>query len=128
MPGKTITAQQVRLYMEHRKQGETQAAASAKAGLSQRTGRRIETGEVPALEQTRRHWRTRKDPFAEVWDGEVVPLLKKQPALNAITLFEDLENMGSSLSSFLLGNKGKSKGLPPLPHVSGAHGKIHPGV
>jgi hypothetical protein len=92
MPGKTITAQQVRLYMEHRKQGETQAAASAKAGLSQRTGRRIETGEVPALEQTPRHWRTRKDPFTEVWDGEVVPLLEKQPALNAITLFEDLQD------------------------------------
>ncbi len=92
MPGKTITAQQVRLYMEHRKQGETQAVASAKAGMSQRTGRRIETGEVPALEQQPRHWRTRKDPFAKVWDGEVVPLLEKQPALNAITLFEDLQD------------------------------------
>jgi hypothetical protein len=59
MPGKTITAQQVRLYMEHRKQGETQAAASAKAGLSQRTGRRIETGEIRVQEAQQRHWRTR---------------------------------------------------------------------
>ncbi len=45
MPGKSITVQQVRLYMTHRKQGETQATAGAKGGMSERTGRRIEAGE-----------------------------------------------------------------------------------
>jgi hypothetical protein len=44
------------------------------------------------LESEERHWRTRKDPFAEVWDSEVVPLLDKQPRLNATTLFEDLQD------------------------------------
>ena len=91
MPGKHITPQQVRLYMTHRKQGRTQAAAGAKGGMSERTGRRIETGEVEALERAQRHWRTRKDPFAQVWDSEVVPLLEGQPALSATTLFEDLQ-------------------------------------
>ena len=59
MPGKHITTQQVRLYMTHRKQGETQATAGAKGGMSERTGRRIETGEGKALEGAQRHWRTR---------------------------------------------------------------------
>jgi len=92
MPGKSITAQQVRLYMTHRKQGESQAVASAKSGISERTGRRIETGEVRVQEPQQRHWRTRKDPFAEVWDSEIVLLLERQPALNATTLFEDLQD------------------------------------
>ena len=78
--------------MSHRKQGEPQASASAKAGISERTGRRIEADQVNPLESKERHWRTRKDPFAEVWDREVVPLLEEQPRLNATTLFEDLQD------------------------------------
>ncbi len=92
MSGKQITQQQVRLYMTHRKQGETQAQASAKAGVSERTGRRIEIGEVGPGKDAGRPWRTRKDPFAQVWDGEVVPLLEERPALNATTLFEELQD------------------------------------
>jgi len=78
--------------MSHRKQGEAQASASARAGVSERTGRRIEAGQLNPLENKDRHWRTRKDPFAEVWDSEVVPLLEEQPRLNATTLFEDLQD------------------------------------
>jgi transposase InsO family protein len=91
MPGKHITTQQVRLYMTHRKQGDTQALAGAKAGLSERTGRRIEAGKPIPGAPAERSWRTRKDPFAEVWDSEVVPRLERQPALSATTLFEDLQ-------------------------------------
>ena len=40
MSGKQITDQQVRLYMDERKQGRTQLAAAAKASLSERTARR----------------------------------------------------------------------------------------
>ncbi len=78
--------------MSQRKQGEAQASASAKAGVSERTGRRIEAGQVEPWENEERHWRTRKDPFAEVWDSEVLVLLEKQPRLNATTLFEDLQD------------------------------------
>ena len=91
MPGKHITTQQIRLYMTHRKQGDTQALASAKAGLSERTGRRIDAGKPIPGAPRERHWRTRKDPFADVWDSEVVARLEQQPALSAITLFEDLQ-------------------------------------
>jgi transposase InsO family protein len=92
MSGKRITLQQVRLYMSSRRQGQTQAQASAKAGLSERSGRRIEEGHIGVLERKERHWRTRKDPFEAVWEEEIVPLLEKQAALDATTLFEDLQD------------------------------------
>jgi len=38
--GKRITDQQIRLYMKYR-DGSTQAAAAAKAGISERSARRI---------------------------------------------------------------------------------------
>ena len=78
--------------MNGRKQGQTQVQAGAKAGISERTGQRIDSGQVSAQENKERHWRTRKDPFEEVWDSEVVARLEKQPALDATTLFEDLQD------------------------------------
>ena len=42
MSGKRITMQQVRLYMNSKSQGATQAQAGAKAGVSERSARRIE--------------------------------------------------------------------------------------
>jgi hypothetical protein len=92
MSGSRITMQQVRLYMSSRKRGQTQEQASARAGVSERSARRIEDGRIGVLERKERHWRTRKDPFAEVWDSEVVALLERQPALDATTLFEDLQD------------------------------------
>lgn len=38
MSGKSITMQQVRLYMSNRKQGQTQEQASAKASVHTRLG------------------------------------------------------------------------------------------
>ena len=92
MSGSRITMQQVRLYMNSKKQGQTQEQAGAKAGVSERSARRIEDGRISVLENKERHWRTRTDPFAEVWDSEVVALLEKQPRLDATTLFEDLQD------------------------------------
>lgn len=77
--------------MVNRQQGQTQEAAAAKAGLSERSARRIERGEAGEAASKERHWRTRKDPFAEVWDSEIVPRLEQQPKLHATTLFEDLQ-------------------------------------
>ena len=92
MSGKRVNLQQVKLYMSSRNEGRTQVQASAKAGISERTGQRIERGQFGVLEHKERHWRTRKDPFAEVWDEAIVPLLEKQPALDATTLFEELQD------------------------------------
>ncbi|MDX2315642.1 MAG: IS21 family transposase [Gammaproteobacteria bacterium] len=92
MSGRKITLHQVKLYMSSRKQGRTQAQASAQAGISERAGQRIDSGSISALKAKERNWRTRKDPFVGVWDEEIVPLLEKEPKLDATTLFEDLQD------------------------------------
>jgi transposase InsO family protein len=88
--GTHITDQQVRLYMSERKEGRTQAVAAAKAGVSVRSARRIDTGEIATGPAPQRHWRTRQDPLAGVWDTELVPLLKANPELLPTTLLEFL--------------------------------------
>ena len=86
-----VKTQQVRVYMSNRNQGYTQVTAAAKAGFSERTGRRIEKGGYTADSPALRRWRTRKDPFAEVWDSEIVPRLEEAPKLQAVTLLADLQ-------------------------------------
>ena len=85
MSGQHITQLQENIYMKNRQAGSTQTVSSAKAGISVRSGRRIEKGERPAIKE--RHWRTRRDPFAAVWESELVPLLDKEPSLTGITLW-----------------------------------------
>ena len=87
---------QVNLYMTKRNQDKTQTEAAARAGISERTGRRIDAGNPgdqrlnpPASPRT---YSTRKDPLADVWDSEIEPMLKKQPGLLPITLFEYLQD------------------------------------
>lgn len=90
MPGQHITQQQEMLYMQSRQSGHTQETSAAKAGLSVRSGRRIETGATKVKAQ--RHWLTRTDPFASIWESELVPLLAKEPKLTGLTLWEYLDD------------------------------------
>lgn len=76
--------------MSAKNQGHTQLAAAAKAGMSERSGRRIEKSEISTGKKAKRAWRTRKDPFACVWDEEIVPMLEQNPDLQPLTLFEHL--------------------------------------
>ena len=78
MSGKRITDQQIRLYMKYR-DGSTQAVAAAKAGLSERSARRIDTRQLQPSAGPRT-WRTRSDPLVDVWDSVVIPFLEKNPA------------------------------------------------
>jgi hypothetical protein len=57
--------------------GKTQAAAAAMAGMSLRTAREWDTGPAPSATKQLRDWRTRPDPFADVWTTEVEPLLQR---------------------------------------------------
>jgi hypothetical protein len=69
----------------------SQKLAAAKADISERSARRIEhAGAVPS-QQPRRYWRSRANPFATVWETEVVPLLKSAPKLMAITVLRKLQ-------------------------------------
>ena len=92
MPGKHATDHQVRRYMGSRKDGYSQAAAAARAGFSERTGRRIEADPILPSQQGRtRRYRTRQDPFVEVWREELVPLLQSIPHLRATTILGELQ-------------------------------------
>jgi hypothetical protein len=75
-------------------EGKSQEAAAAAAGMSVRTARKWESGPLPSGSVPARSWRTRPDPFAGVWDEEIVPLLVRdeERILQATTLFELLES------------------------------------
>lgn len=90
MPGTRITDQQVRLYMSYRKH-HTQELAAAKARMSERTARRIEGADTLPSQRPHRYWRSRANPFAAVWETEIVPLLQSAPRLMAITLLHKLQ-------------------------------------
>jgi transposase InsO family protein len=92
LPGKHITDQQIRLYMMERKQNTNQIIAAAKAGISERSGRRIDNNKLTPHPKEKRHWRTRQDPLAQVWEPELVPLLENEPQLQPITLLEYLQS------------------------------------
>jgi hypothetical protein len=90
MPGRRVNRTQVAKYMEHRKELEQEAAA-AKVGISVRSARRIERADgLPSTQETRQ-WRTRADPLSRWWDSDIGPLLATTPALNAVTILEELQ-------------------------------------
>ena len=92
MSGKPINSEQVKLYMSTRKKGKTQVTAAVKAGISERSGRRVEKGEILPGRKPKRYWRTRIDPFVDVWESEILPKLTNNPKLTPQTLFENLQN------------------------------------
>jgi transcriptional regulator with XRE-family HTH domain len=78
-------------YMAKRARGLSQEAAAAAADISMRTAQRIDSGfHQPELGKVR-HWRTRPDPLADVWDSELLPLLERAPELEPQTLLLHLE-------------------------------------
>jgi hypothetical protein len=89
LPGRHITDCQMRLYMSFR-QTETPTVAAAKAGFSAATAYRIE--QDPRLPSQKRapRGRRRRDPLSEVWDSEVVPLLKSAPGLRPVAIFDEI--------------------------------------
>ena len=90
MPGKPVTDQQARLYMTDRLH-HSQRAAAARAGFSERTARRIEAD--PRLPSQRKptRGRTVPDPLEAVWEPVLMPILKRDPAVQAITLLRHLQ-------------------------------------
>ena len=76
--------------MQHRQQGGSQETAAAKAGISVRSERRIETSDSLHHERDR-DWRTREDPLETVWHSELVPLLEREASLTGTTLLDYLE-------------------------------------
>lgn len=78
--------------MNAREIGLTQAKAADVAEISERTGQRIEAGEhQPNRGKVKTH-PSIQDPLGEVWDKELEPMLRKEPRLKPMTLFEYLQD------------------------------------
>lgn len=88
-----VTDAQVRLLRKKVAEGKTIATAAAAAGMSERSAYAWKHGALPSDTKSPRTWRTRADPFDEVWDTELVPLLvaDKDGVLEATTLIADLQ-------------------------------------
>ena len=70
---------------------KNQEIAASKAGMEPTTARRyLGLERLPSELKTERSWRTREDPFGEVWDA-VERQIEESPGLEAKTLFEWLQ-------------------------------------
>jgi len=92
VPGKQIKTYQLRVYMNAREIGLTQVDAAAIAEFSERTAQRIDAGVHQPQRGKRQLTRSSPDPLAGVWESELEPMLRQQPRLKPMTLFEYLQD------------------------------------
>jgi hypothetical protein len=86
-----VTNQQVRYLMKATKTEKTLSLAAAKAGMDEKTARKYRrSGRLPSEMKQPHTWRTRPDPFEEVWE-EIRAKLEDNPGFEAKTLFDDLQ-------------------------------------
>jgi hypothetical protein len=89
-----VTDQQVRTLWSWLGKEASLAHAAAKAGMDLKTARKFrQSGSLPsrlAEQVPARTWRTRTDPFVDVW-SEVETLLESGSGWEAKTLFEELQ-------------------------------------
>lgn len=86
-----VTDRQVRRLMKLMQTEETLSLAASKAGMDEKTARKYRRrGKLPSEVKAEHSWRTRADPFEEVWE-EVRAKLVVNPGLQAKTLFMDLQ-------------------------------------
>ncbi|MBA3527080.1 MAG: IS21 family transposase, partial [Sphingomonas sp.] len=78
----------MRLYMKFR-QADIPPVAAAKASFSSSTAYRFEKDpRLPSQKEVR--GRRRPDPLADIFDAEVVPILKAAPGLRSVAIFEEM--------------------------------------
>src|SRR5580700_3050429 len=70
---------------------DTLAQAADKAGVDEKTARKYRDSDpLPSQRRVPHTWRTREDPFQDVW-AELLDQLRLNPGLQAKTLFDDLQ-------------------------------------
>jgi hypothetical protein len=89
LPGRHTTDHQMRLYMKFR-QTDTQSVAAAKASFSTSTAYRSEKDPRLPSQKKRPRERRRPDPLADIFDAEVVPMLRAAPGLRVVAIFEEM--------------------------------------
>ncbi len=90
MTGKIITKKLKEFYMNLRTQGDSLKLAAAKTGISDSSAKRIDKPSTNKSLNSQKK-KVKKDPFEEVWIKELVPLLEREPKLQAITLLDKLQ-------------------------------------
>jgi hypothetical protein len=86
-----VTDGQTRKLWRLLESGKKLAAAARMTGMDEKTARHYrEEKRLPSQRKTKREYRTRVDPFAEVWTA-VQQRLEAEPRLQAITLFAWLQ-------------------------------------
>ncbi len=92
-----VTDREVRSLMAYRRKYGALRVAAEKAGMDEKTARGrclrrkyLRLGKLPSEIKKPHTWRTRSDPFEEVW-GEVREFLEVNPGLEAKTLFQYLQ-------------------------------------
>ena len=83
---------QVRELFRLLSMGRRLAFAARKTGMDEKTARKYrQAKQLPSQRVTPRQWRTRLDPFEQVWPV-VERRLQEEPGLQAITLFRWLQD------------------------------------
>ncbi|HEX3681724.1 MAG TPA: IS21 family transposase [Bryobacteraceae bacterium] len=86
-----VTDQQVKRLWRVRQEKLSLEVAAAKAGMDAKTARKyLRDRRLPSEMKQKHQWRTRLDPFEEVWP-ELRERLALEPGLQAKTLFEYLQ-------------------------------------
>ena len=78
----------ITIYMTHRKRN-SQVVAAAKAGISERSARRLDKANRLSNEG-KRQWRTRNDPLEAVWGSIVIPILEQDKDITPVGVFDHL--------------------------------------
>jgi hypothetical protein len=86
-----VTDSQIRRLKKLSQTESTAEIAATKAGMNPKTARRyLRSGKLPSEMRVDRNWRTREDPFTDVWEP-MRERLALNPGLEAKTLFETLQ-------------------------------------
>lgn len=95
MKGKPIPETQISLYWQYRNEGDTQVVAAAKSNISLRSAKRMKKKLNGPQKESKQS--TVIDPLRDVWNNILIPLLEKEPKLQAKTLLEELQNQFPNL-------------------------------
>jgi len=86
-----VTDQQVRRLFKLAHTESSFGIAAAKSGMDEKTARKyVKLQQLPSELKKSHNWRTRTDPFEDVW-SEIESMLDLIPGLEAKTLFEHLQ-------------------------------------
>jgi hypothetical protein len=85
-----VTDKQVKKLFKIRRMGMTQEDSANKSNMDVKTARKyLKEGKLPSQLRVKHTWRTRRDPFKDVW-GEVKEFLENNHGLEAKTIFDFL--------------------------------------